>query len=67
MIARRGDDIWEVTSNGRPTGYSAHLNYEEDIVMELLRQGVPLTLLIDLIDPWGPRSAELYGQEQSSS
>ncbi|CAB4849843.1 unannotated protein [freshwater metagenome] len=35
--------------------------------MELLRHGVPLTLLFDLIDPSGPRSAELYGQEQAAA
>ena len=29
-------------------------------VMEMLAQGVPLTLLMDLVDPWGPRSDELY-------
>jgi hypothetical protein len=28
-------------------------------VMELLRQGIPLTLLLDLADPCGPRSEEL--------
>lgn len=29
----------------------------------LLRGGVPLTLLLDLADPRGPRSGALYGQE----
>jgi len=29
-------------------------------VMELLAQGVPLTLLMDLVDPAGPHSDELY-------
>jgi len=28
-------------------------------VMDLLRHGVPLTLLMDLADPHGPHSAEL--------
>jgi hypothetical protein len=32
-------------------------------VMELLRLGVPLTLLLDLAEPFGPRSAELYRYE----
>jgi hypothetical protein len=32
-------------------------------VMELLRAGVPLTLLLDLADPYGPRSYELYDVE----
>ena len=29
----------------------------------LLGAGVPLTLLLDLADPQGPRSGALYGQE----
>jgi hypothetical protein len=36
-------------------------------VMELLSQGVPLTLLMDLIDPLGPRSDELYLVEGSAA
>lgn len=32
-------------------------------VMELLRAGVPITLLLDLADPYGPRSYELYDVE----
>jgi hypothetical protein len=32
-------------------------------VMELLRQGVPLTLLLDLADPFGPHSNELFAFE----
>ena len=39
----------------------------DDDVMELLRQGVPITLLLDLIDPCGPRSSELYGAEGSAA
>jgi hypothetical protein len=35
-------------------------------VMELLRLGVPLTLLLDLADPLGPHSAELYAFEGSA-
>ena len=31
--------------------------------MLLLRDGVPLTLLIDLVDPWGPPSADIYAEE----
>lgn len=34
-----------------------------DVVMELLRQGVSLTLLFDLLDPSGPASAEVYAAE----
>jgi hypothetical protein len=33
---------------------------------ELLRARVPLTLLIDLSDPAGPRSRELYALERAS-
>jgi hypothetical protein len=36
-------------------------------VMDLLAQGVPLTLLMDLVDPWGPRSDELYVVEGSAA
>jgi hypothetical protein len=32
-------------------------------VMNLLRSGVPLALLLDLAEPLGPRSAELYAAE----
>ena len=32
-------------------------------VMEMLRQGIPLTLLLDLADPFGPRSEEIYRTE----
>lgn len=33
-------------------------------VMELLRHGVPLTLLCDLADPGGPRSQEILEVER---
>lgn len=33
-------------------------------VMELLRLHVPLTLLVDLVDPQGPRSRELLDDER---
>ena len=36
-------------------------------VMELLRQGVPITLLLDLADPCGPHSSELYDAEGSAA
>ncbi|HET7900012.1 MAG TPA: hypothetical protein VFL59_02415 [Candidatus Nanopelagicales bacterium] len=36
-------------------------------VMELLRQGVPLTLLLDLADPFGPRSTELFELERAAA
>ena len=33
------------------------------VVMELLRLGISPTLLVDLVDPSGPASAEVYAQE----
>jgi hypothetical protein len=36
-------------------------------VMELLKNGVPLTLLLDLADPLGPRSFELYDVENTAA
>jgi hypothetical protein len=33
-------------------------------VMELLRKGIPLTLLLDLADPCGPRSEEILHLEK---
>lgn len=36
-------------------------------VMELLRLHVPLTLLVDLVDPEGPRSRELLDIERFSA
>lgn len=36
-------------------------------VMELLRRGIPLTLLLDLADPFGPRSDELYAVERPAA
>jgi hypothetical protein len=35
----------------------------ESDVMDLLRQGIPLTLLLDLADPLGPHSDELFVHE----
>ena len=36
-------------------------------VMELLRLHVPLTLLVDLVDPDGPQSRELLDTERFSA
>ncbi len=33
--------------------------------MELLAAGIPLTLLFDLVDPFGPRSAEILVAERA--
>ncbi|MCW2607284.1 MAG: hypothetical protein JWO60_1977 [Frankiales bacterium] len=33
----------------------------------LLCAGVPLSLLLDLVDPRGPRSSELYDAEQADA
>jgi hypothetical protein len=35
-------------------------------MMELLRQGVPLSLLVDLADPAGPRSREILEAERDT-
>jgi hypothetical protein len=35
-----------------------------DPVMALLRDGVPITLLLDLVDPAGPRSHEINEVER---
>jgi hypothetical protein len=43
------------------------LSHRDNDVMELLRQGVPLTLLLDLADPFGPRSSELFETEQHAA
>lgn len=43
------------------------LSQRDNDVMELLRQGVPLTLLLDLADPFGPRSSELFENEQHAA
>jgi hypothetical protein len=37
---------------------------ERHPLMAALGQGVPITLLMDLIDPHGPRSAEMYRRER---
>ncbi len=39
----------------------------ESDVMDLLRQGIPLTLLMDLADPFGPHSSELYDSEGTAA
>jgi hypothetical protein len=39
----------------------------ESDVMDLLRQGIPLTLLMDLADPFGPHSTELYDSEGTAA
>ena len=38
-----------------------------DRPLALLRSGIPLTLLIDLADPLGPRSEEIFGEEYAWS
>jgi len=39
----------------------------DESVMVLLRHGVPLSLLADLVDPGGPRSLEIYESELATS
>ncbi len=36
---------------------------ETTAVMALLERGIPLTLLMDLLDPFGPRSEEILRSE----
>ncbi|HEV7194678.1 MAG TPA: hypothetical protein VGN19_01950 [Pedococcus sp.] len=36
---------------------------EPTAVMALLERGIPLTLLMDLLDPFGPRSEEILRTE----
>ena len=33
------------------------------VLMEVIRRGIPITLLVDLIDPNGPRSGEMFERE----
>ena len=35
--------------------------------LDLLAHGVPLTLLIDLLDEHGPESCRLYGEERGDA
>jgi hypothetical protein len=53
------EEVITMTTLERTTGASD--------VMELLRQGVPLTLLLDLADPCGPRSVELLLLEKEAA
>ena len=39
----------------------------ESDVMDMLRQGIPLTLLLDLADPLGPHSDELFVHEGAAA
>jgi hypothetical protein len=36
-------------------------------LMGALGQGLPITLLVDLVDPNGPRSAEMYARERAGA
>ena len=33
------------------------------VLMEVIGQGIPITLLVDLVDPNGPRSGEMFERE----
>ena len=35
----------------------------EHPLMSAMRRGIPITLLIDLVDPHGPRSREMFERE----
>jgi hypothetical protein len=41
--------------------------HDEHPLMGALAKGLPITLLIDLIDPNGPRSHEMYEREAIGS
>lgn len=42
---------------------NGQLIYEEHPMMRALAKGLPITLLVDLIDPNGPRSLEMLERE----
>jgi hypothetical protein len=46
-------------------------DFDDDIdqhpLMTALGQGLPITLLVDLVDPNGPRSAEMYARERAGA
>jgi hypothetical protein len=59
---------------GQAAGWGAdHLNVSTNLTfapedpMHLLEHGLPLTLLLDLADPQGPRSADILAYETSGS
>ncbi len=39
-------------------------DFDQHPMMTALGLGLPITLLVDLIDPNGPRSAEMYARER---
>ena len=51
------------TSPGTDSPHSADVPALVERTSELLRTGVPLTLLLDLADEDGPRSAQHYASE----
>jgi hypothetical protein len=40
-----------------------HENPPRHVLLDAIGRGLPVTLLIDLIDPNGPRSAEMFERE----
>jgi len=55
---------------------NAYISIDDDIaitgrdehpLMTAIGRGLPITLLIDLVDPNGPRSAEMYERESIRS
>ena len=47
------DSIWLPDTAQRP----------EHPLMKAMRRGLPITLLVDLVDPNGPRSREMFERE----
>jgi hypothetical protein len=56
-----------ITMTTMMTTSTRTIDLEREIdVMEMLRLGIPLTLLLDLTDPFGPHSEEIYISERSA-
>ena len=51
-----------MTSSAAHSGAEGNVTAMPDL-MEWLRAGIPLTLVTDLLDPAGPRSATRYVEE----
>jgi hypothetical protein len=48
---------------GDPRGSASGSTPQSRLVMRLLAEHVPLTLLADLVDPWGPSSSMVFESE----
>ena len=43
--------------------YESIADHDEHPLMAALAHGLPITLLVDLVDPFGPRSGEMFERE----